>query len=86
MKTIKIKLYKYDELSSEAKQVALYDQVKFEVDVMDEHSPYWKYAVEMEKMQTPWFIYEAILDKEGESIEDGIRANGFYFLPNGKIC
>ncbi len=52
---------------------------------MDEHSPYWKYAVEMEKMQTPWFIYEAILDKEEESIEDGIKANGFYFLPNGKI-
>lgn len=73
MRTIRIKAYKFDELSKEARDKAVSDHVDFEVEMMDETSPC--VALEMEKMQAPWFLGQTIYHERREEIENDIRAN-----------
>ncbi len=62
MRTLRIKLYKFDELTPEAQDKAIANHINFEVEVMDEDSPFYYLAKEMDKMQTPWFLGEAIYE------------------------
>ena len=68
MKTKTINLYTFDELSKVALEVALMAQVVFELEVMDENSPYWDHVLAMEKNYTPWFTGSEIYHKERESL------------------
>ena len=86
MKTIKINLYEFNELSQEAKDVAIWEHINFEIHVMDEDSPYYDLAIEMEKMQTPWFLGEVIYEKEKDSIIDTILINEYYFYQDGTFA
>lgn len=83
MKTKIINLYTFDELSNEAKEKAISDQIEFEIEIMDEDSPYYKYAIEMEKYQTPWFLGSEIYHNEKESLIETIKINEYTFTSEG---
>lgn len=87
MKTVtkEFNLYEIDELSRDAREKAIMDYINFEVEVMDEESPYYGYVEEWERMQTPWFLHQVIYDKEKESIIDTIKANEYLFFENGEL-
>lgn len=87
MKTLTINLYSFDELSEEAKVKALLDQIKFEIEVMDENSPFMEAAEEMERMQTPWFLGETMYHtpKYKEILIETIKANEYTFESNGEM-
>ncbi len=85
MRTIRIKVYKFDELNEAAKQKAIMDQVNFEIFVMDENSPYYEVAMEMEKMKTPWFLTEALYFDYRDSIIETIKANEYEFYKDGEL-
>ena len=91
MKTIELKLYSFYELSEEAKEKAIHDHIEFEITEIgmredDEgFNPYWKYAKEMERMQTPWFLHETIYDKAKDIIIETIRINEYDFTEDGSL-
>lgn len=85
MKTKTITLYSFDELSDEAKLKAISDHINFEIEIMTEESIYYPYAIEMEKMQTPWFLGETIYENEKQSIIETIKANDYLFTIEGKL-
>ena len=78
------KVYTFDELSDEAKEKALIDQIRFEMDIMDETSPYWHCVIEMEKMRTPWFLGQAIYDDHKEDLIQTIKLSNWCFLEDGE--
>ena len=83
MRTITINLYTFDELSDEAKEVAIKDAIEFEIEFMNENSPYCKYAEEMKQMKTPWFLAETLYNNEKESISESLRINDYTFENTG---
>lgn len=87
MKTItkKYEVYYFDELSEASKEKAISDHINFEVEIMDETSPYYHCAVEMEKMQTPWFLGECVYDEHKNDIIETIKINNYLFLENGEF-
>lgn len=87
MRTIRIKLYKFSELSKEAQFKALCSQINFEIELMDENSPFWEAAKEMERMKTPWFLAETLYHtKEYRDILiSTIEANEYEFKEDGTI-
>ena len=76
--------YEFDELTPELQMKAINDHIEFEIEVMNEESPYYDCAVEMEKMQTPWFLGEAIYDAYKQDIIDTIKIN-YLFDDEGEI-
>jgi hypothetical protein len=85
MKTVTINTYKFSELSEKAKEKAICDHIGFEIEIMDASSPYYKYALEMEKMQTPWFLGEVIYEKAKQTIIATIEINDYNFTEDGKM-
>ena len=85
MRTISTTVYTFDELSEEAQQKAISDHINFEIEVMDENSPYYELALKMEKMQTPWFLPEYIYEKAKDVIIETIRINNYEFTSEGKL-
>lgn len=85
MRTESIKIYTFDELSEGAKEKAIYEHIKFELEVMDTSSPYLYIVEEMEKMQTPWFTISEIYQREKESIIETIKINEYEFSVNGLL-
>ena len=83
MKIKTINLYEFDELSDEAKEKAIAGQIEFEITIMDEDSPYYKYAIEMERYKTPWFLAETIYHNERESLIETIKINEYTFTSDG---
>lgn len=87
----KIKLYSFDELNDKAKERAINDHIQFEISEIglraddEQHNPYWQYAMEMERMQTPWFLPELIYQKEKQGIIDTIKANEYLFYSDGEL-
>lgn len=86
MRTIRIKLYQFKELSKEAQETALQSQAKFETETMEKDSQFYWVAKEMEKMKTPWFITETIYHDCRASLIETILANEYEFTENGKIA
>lgn len=90
MKTIKLqngeirKGYDIDELCEEARNKAINDTINFEIEVMDEDSPYYHCAEEMERMQTPWFLGEKIWSDHKVDIIETIKLN-WLFDEDGEI-
>ena len=91
MKTITKNIYTFSELSDEAKERAIHDHIEFEISEIGlreddkELNPYYKYAVRMEEMQTPWFLHELIYTEAKDLIISTIEANGYEFDENGNI-
>jgi len=85
MRAIMTRLYQFDELSDEAKNKALMDQVEFEIETMDENSPFYSISEEMERMQTPWFLGETIFHEHREELIETIKANKYEFFSNGSF-
>lgn len=77
--------YEYSDLSDEVKKKVMDGQIQFEIDIMDEDSPYWCLAEEMEKMQTPWFLGEAIFEKHEQDLIEMMGANGYFFTEDGVL-
>ena len=80
-------LYKFNELRPETQEKAVCGQIEFEIKVMDPSSPFYHCAEEMQKMQTPWFLGEAIYDEHKKDIIKIIKAdeNNNWFFENGEI-
>ena len=85
MKTIKVKVYKFSELSEIAKMKAISDQINFEIEVMNENSLYYELAVLMEKNKTPWFLGEEIYHHYKEKIEEILEINDYWFCADGSF-
>lgn len=85
MKTVQITLYEFDELSMEARDRAISDQINFEIETMNEDSPYYETALKMEEMKTPWFLGQEIYYADKDSIIETIKANGYFFTKEGKL-
>ena len=91
MKTIKIsngeirKGYEFKDLSESAQTKVLQEQVKFEVEIMDEESPYFEIAEEMENLKTPWFLESEIFHKHKQELIETIEINNYLFDEEGEI-
>ena len=82
--TKEYKLYELDELEPAAKEKAIAAWAIFEADYMTEDSAYWHCAEEMDKMSTPWFLAEKILEDHREDIIEHIKSNNFLFFVDGE--
>ncbi len=88
MKTIRVKVYSFDELNKQAKVKAICDHINFEIEIMqDESSPFWEAAEEMERMQTPWFLAEKIYHTRDlrDIIIETIKINEYQFKQDGTM-
>ena len=98
MKTIKINLYKFNELSEEAKNTARIGHIEFlseisciffneDGDVKPEYENYFVVDVihEMEKMQTPWFFNETIFHDYKTELDNEIILNEYDFTEDGEL-
>jgi len=86
--TVTYKTYTFDELSDEAKERAISD----EINVILETIPYnamkgaFKKAVDKaEKMKTPWFTNGYVYDYCKDQIITLLKADNYKFLENGKM-
>jgi hypothetical protein len=77
--------FTFEDLSEEAKAKAINDHIEFEIEVMNEDSQYYYLAEEMNKMQTPWFLGEAIYEKHKDDIIESIVINEYLFDVTGEI-
>ena len=90
MKTIKVDLYNYNELSDEAKDRAMNEHIDFIIEML-ESIPHWgeefkEDIKEAERNQTPWFLGQIIyqnnkdkLIKELEGLDDCFYDDGTRF-------
>lgn len=78
--------YELTDLSPEAYETVINDWIDGEIEMIeDEHHPYWDCQVEMEKMQTPWFLGERIWERYKDDIIETIKANEYLFDEDGEI-
>lgn len=84
MKTIRTKVYLFDELNATAKEKAILGQIEFEMAIgINEDSVYYPAVVKMEQMKTPWFLGEILFFDYKEYLIESIKANNYYFLKDG---
>jgi hypothetical protein len=76
--------YDFDELSPELQTKAINDHIQFEIETMNDDSPYWHCVEEMDKMKTPWFLGAKIYEEYKESIIETIKLN-YLFDNEGEI-
>ena len=77
--------YEYSDLNNDAKKRVLSEQIDFEIEIMDEESPYYYCAIEMERMRTPWFLGEMIYEKHKNDLIETIEINKYLFNKHGKM-
>ena len=51
-----------------------------------ESSAFWDLWQEMERMQTPWFLGQAIYERDKQYIIDTIESNEYEFTKDGKLA
>jgi len=98
MKKVIKNIYKFNELTEEAKTVAIVQHVEFLVEISemyynDEGKPHEhfvdhfvvKAAQKAESLQTPWFFGQIILDDHKQDVIDDIEANDYDFYSDGTI-
>lgn len=81
-------LYKYNELSEEAKNKAMNDRIilwieTIPVDSVSHNSNYYKAYKESERMRTPWFFGSYIYDFCKKQLEKELRS--LEFLVDGTV-
>jgi len=85
MRTIRTKVYQFSELSKAAKDKAIcwfIDILLMDCD-WPEDSPYMPAAIEMERMQTPWFLGQTLFHEYREHLIADIEANEYEFKADG---
>lgn len=86
MRTVRIKIYKFDELSQEAQEQALVNFVQMIVSgPITEDDPYYPAVLEMERMQTPWFLGETLFHDYKNQLIDDLRINDYDFTADGVV-
>ena len=88
MKTITktFNIYEFDELNQRAQNKVISDHINFVIDHIDQDSPFYHCVIEMERMQTPWFLPSCINEAHKEDIIEMIKSNDKYmFFENGEI-
>lgn len=79
-----VKVYKFNELSDQSKETAIIEYIDFEVKYMNENSPFWEIAQEMEKLHTETFLPSEIYNRCKDSIIETIEANDYDFFVDGR--
>ena len=77
--------FEFKDLSEEIKEEVISKWIDFEIEVMDDSSPYFECALRMEKLKTPWFLAQEIYDKHKNDIVETIEINEFLFYRSGEI-
>jgi len=91
MKTIKLqngeirKGYEFADLTKDIQNNILDSQIDFEIEIMQEDSPYYYLAEKMEKMQTPWFLGQEIYHKHKADLIETININGYLYDEEGEM-
>ena len=98
MRIIETNVYEFDELSEEGKEKARLEHIKFLLEtssnyfdyhgnVIDKYKDYFvvKAIIEMDKMQTPWFLTETIYHDYREEIDGEIKINDYEFTIEGDL-
>ena len=91
MKTIKFKngqiLYGYElsDLKGDEYDNVINNHIYFEMEIMDEDSPYYECAIEMDRMQTPWFLGEKIWEDHKDNIIETIEMNDYLYDEDGEM-
>lgn len=90
MKTVLVKkeVYSFDELSKEAQNKAINDDVTYIMETYDPDNEdtdprIIEAAEEAERLRTPWFFGQIIYEKMEEDIKDGLRQQEF--LKSGEM-
>ena len=86
--TMKYNVYKFDELSLEAKNKAMSDRINVWIehipfDKISHNSKIYKVYKECEEMQTPWFLSEYILEQCKEQVLKELKE--LEFLADGEL-
>mgnify|MGYP000937857675 CR=1 FL=1 len=84
--TVTYKVYTFDELSEEARERAINDEIKFYLEAYsyEDIPEEMQHAIDKaEKMQTPWFTGEYIWEDCKEFILDGCRQ--YDYTADGKV-
>ncbi len=87
MKTITktFNLYEFKELNIIAQEIAIYNHIIFELEVMDKDSWLYHCVIEMEKMNTPWLTSTYIYEKHKDDIIKIIEDNEYLFFKDGEL-
>lgn len=78
-------LFEFDELPQKAQDKAMNDFINFEIETMDEDSPYYHCSEEMDRMQTPWFLAESIYEQHKNDLVETIKMNSYLFFKDGLL-
>lgn len=86
MRTIEVKVFKFNELPENIQQVVINNEIEFYINnCNNEHDAFYKEAMEMEANKTPWFLPELIWKRGKDFILDSIKENDYEYYENGKI-
>jgi len=78
--------YEIEELNEEAYNYAICEHARFLLEVIiDEESHYYDAVEEAERLRTPWFTMEILLEKHEQDIVDEINANNYLFDEDGEL-
>ena len=80
-------IYKFDELSEEAKEKAISDQIEFEVEnyYVNINDNFKDSIEKAEKLQTPWFLGSIIYEDHKDDIIDIIKIYDYGFFEDGDL-
>ena len=86
--TKEYEVYKYNELTDDAKNKAMSDYIESLIEIMpfeefSHDSNFYKAYKKAEEMKTPWFIGEYIYEYCKEELERDL--NEYWFLTDGKF-
>lgn len=91
MRQITITLYKFDELSDEAKFRVIKEEIDAQIELFGNRSReelpnYFVRAIDKtEQFQTPWFLEACILEFGREELEYTLRSYGNAFQADGEM-
>ena len=89
MRIKETKVYKFDELTQEAQDVAINDHINFmlEVTEYEQASDNFKKAIDTaEAMQTPWFAGSYVYEYCKDEVIENIKINEYEFTEDGKLA
>jgi hypothetical protein len=65
--------WEFNDLSIKAQDKVINHQINFEIELMDENSPYFDCVEKMDRNLTPWFLGECIFTEHKEGILNSCR-------------
>ncbi len=83
MRLVEIPIYQFDELSEDAKNRAVQDEITAMLEMYtdpeeDGSEQFWRAVEECERLGTPWFIADAIWEYCQDEILEQVRQLEFY--------